>query len=67
MSRLAGVIVIAIGVFLFLLGLNEADTFSSELREVFDGLPSTKAMALLIAGALLTLAGLVPVLRRRHP
>jgi uncharacterized protein DUF3185 len=58
-------VLIVIGLGLLFFGIQASDSFSSELSRFFQGAPSNKAIWLVIAGALATVAGLVKLTRRR--
>jgi uncharacterized membrane protein YidH (DUF202 family) len=64
-SNAIGIVLIVIGLGLLFFGIQASDSFSSELSRFFQGAPSNKAIWLVIAGALATVAGLVKLTRRR--
>lgn len=64
-SNAIGIVLIVIGLGLLFFGIQASESFSSELSKFFQGAPSNKAIWLVIAGALATVAGLVKLTRRR--
>lgn len=56
-SRIAGVVVVALGVVLLVLGIRALDSFGSQFKEFFTGSPTDKAVWLTIGGVVLIVAG----------
>lgn len=57
MNRIAGIVVLVIGVLLLIWGLNASEAFSSGISKVFTGSPTNKAIYLMVGGAILIAAG----------
>ena len=58
MQKTTGVICLVIGVFLLIWGRKIADSFGSQVQEVFTGAPTDRAMYFYIGGIVLALLGL---------
>ncbi len=67
MNTLLGLGIFAVGVVLLIFGLNESQSFSSDVSRFFTGNPTNRSIWLLVGGVLAMIAGLVLALRRtRH-
>jgi hypothetical protein len=58
---------LGVGILLIILGVNAADSFSSNLSEFFTNAPTDKAIWLLIGGIASFLIGLGGLLRSSNP
>ena len=58
MTRALAFGLIAVGIVLLVLGINSADSVSSEVKEFFEGTPTDKSIWLLIGGVLALVVGL---------
>ena len=65
MNRLLGLALLVAGIILLVIGLQSADSLSSEFSEFFTGRPTDKAVWFLILGAVATVVGGVLALRGR--
>lgn len=63
MNKAVSLTLLVIGVVLLILGLNAGDSFASSVSEIFTGTPTKKAIILLVSGTLLTIVGLVGMVR----
>lgn len=52
------------GVILIIFGVNESNSFGSDVNRLFTGNPTDKSMWLLVGGAIAAVAGLTMTLRR---
>ncbi len=67
MNTVVGLAIFALGVVLLILGLNESQSFGSDVSRFFTGNPTNRSIWLLVGGAVAVIAGLVLALRRtRH-
>jgi hypothetical protein len=66
MNRILGVILLAVGIALLVLGIQASDSVASSISRLFNGQPTDKAIWLLIGGAVATGLGIV-VMTRRMP
>ncbi len=67
MNTLLGLGIFAVGVVLLIFGLNESQSFSSDVSRFFTGNPTNRSIWLLVGGVLAVISGLVLALRRtRH-
>lgn len=57
-QRLFGIILLAVGIVLLVLGIRAADSFGSQFKEFFTGSPTDRAIWLTIGGAVGILAGI---------
>ena len=57
MNRIAGIILLAVGILLFIWGLQANDSIGSAFSRAFTGSPSDKAMYLMGGGGVLAAAG----------
>ena len=64
MIRAWGIALLVGGIILVVFGLNESNSFSSDVNRVFTGNPSDRSMWMLVGGAVAAVAGLVMTLRR---
>ncbi len=58
MTRAVGFGLIAVGIVLLVMGINSADSVSSEVKEFFEGTPTDQSIWLLIGGVLALVVGL---------
>jgi hypothetical protein len=58
MSRIAGIVVLGVGLVLVIWGLNASDSLGSGISRIFTGGPTRRTIWLLIGGGLLCAAGL---------
>jgi threonine/homoserine/homoserine lactone efflux protein len=63
-SSLIAILLLGAGLALLVWGFSASDSLSSQTSELFQGAPSNKAIALMVAGVLLSGFGLVKLLRR---
>jgi len=63
MNKALSLALLAGGIVLLIFGFNASESFSSEVSRFFTGSPTDKAMWMLVGGAVLTVVGLVGVLR----
>ncbi len=59
MSNFVGLAIFALGIVLLVFGLNESQSFSSELSRVFTGNPTDRSVWLIAAGGAAVIGGLV--------
>lgn len=57
LQRLAGLVLLVVGVVLLIWGINALDSFASQFSKFFTGSPTDKAVWLTIAGAVMVVAG----------
>jgi uncharacterized membrane protein len=57
MQKITGIITLAIGVFLLIWGRKIADSFGSQVQEVFTGAPTDRAMYFYAGGIVLVILG----------
>ena len=50
MNKALGIAILAVGIALIVFGINESDSFGSDVSRFFTGNPTDKSMWLLIAG-----------------
>jgi uncharacterized membrane protein HdeD (DUF308 family) len=58
MNKPLGIVLLALGLVLIILGVNASESFGSEVSRFFTGTPTDKAMWLLVAGVVSAVAGL---------
>jgi len=58
MSRALSLGLLAVGILLIVLGVNAADSVSSNIKEFFSGTPTDKSVWLLIGGVIAAVVGL---------
>jgi len=58
MSRIVGIVLTAVGILMFVWGLDASDSFSSEMSRIFRGTPTDRTLWLLVGGALTGVTGL---------
>jgi hypothetical protein len=63
MYRISSIALLIVGIALIAWGLNIADAFNSQVKEVFTGEPTDKAMWLYVGGGILALAGVCGLAR----
>ena len=56
--RVVGVALIVVGVILLIFGINETDSFASEVSELFMGNPTDRAIWMLIGGIAAIVVGI---------
>lgn len=66
MNNIVGLTIFAVGIVLLIFGVNESQSFASEISRVFSGNPSDHSMWMIGGGGLAVVAGLVLALRNRH-
>jgi drug/metabolite transporter (DMT)-like permease len=64
MNRVIGIALLVLGVALVIFGVNESDSFSSDVSRFFTGNPTDKSMWLLIGGIVAAITGLFMTVRR---
>ncbi len=64
MSRSLSTVVLIAGLILLLWGFNASESMASEVSEVVENTPSSKAMLLIIVGGVAAAAGAFGLLRR---
>lgn len=57
MNRIAGIVILVVGVVLIVWGLNASHSLGSGISKAFTGSPTNKSIYLLVGGALLSFAG----------
>jgi hypothetical protein len=65
MNKLTGLICLAIGIVLLVWGHNVAQAVDSQVKNIFTGSPTDKAMYLYIGGAVLCAAGVFQLFWKR--
>jgi uncharacterized membrane protein len=65
MQKVIGIICLVVGVFLLIWGRKIADSFGSQVQQVFTGAPTDRAMYLYIGGLVLAILGLAQIFRKR--
>lgn len=63
MNRITSIILLVAGVILIAYGIKASDSIGSSFSRLFTGVPTDKAIWLLIGGAILAVAGLVGTFR----
>ena len=63
MDKSVSVALLAGGIVLLIFGFNASSSLGSDLSRLFTGNPTDKAIWMLVGGAVLTVAGLVGLLR----
>lgn len=58
MARITGILLIAGGILLLILGIQAADSFASQVSEFFTGTPTDRSIWLMIGGILCLAVGL---------
>jgi hypothetical protein len=64
MNQIISISLLVAGVVLFVLGARAINSFSSDISRFFTGTPTDKAVWMLIAGAVLSIVGLVRIFSR---
>ncbi len=64
MNKPLSIVFLVVGVILLVLGVNAEDSFASSVSKLWDGTPTNRAVWLLVGGAILTILGLIGVLRK---
>jgi uncharacterized membrane protein YidH (DUF202 family) len=57
MNRILSIVLIAVGVVLLVMGVNESDSVASDISRLFTDEPTDRALWLLIGGAVLVVLG----------
>lgn len=65
MNRAISTALLVVGIILLIMGLNAADSFSSEVSEAVSGTPTDRSMWLIVGGAAAAIIGAVGLFRRR--
>ncbi len=65
MNRAISIALLVVGIILLIMGLNAADSFSSEVSEAVSGTPTDRSMWLIVGGAAAAIIGAVGLFRRR--
>lgn len=63
MNKAVSVAVLAVGIFLLILGINAYDSTSSDISRFFTGSATDKSVWMLVGGVLVTLIGMTGLLR----
>lgn len=58
MNKVVGLMLLVGGIILIILGVNAADSLSSEVSEFFTGNPTDRSIWFLIGGAIIAVAGI---------
>jgi hypothetical protein len=64
MNKPFGIALLVGGVILIIFGINESNSFASDVNRFFSGNPTDRAMWMLVGGAVAVVAGLTMTLRR---
>ena len=64
MNKIVSVALLAGGIVLMIVGINATNSFGSDVSRFFTGLPTDKAVWMLIGGIIATIVGLGLTLRR---
>ena len=64
MNKAVSLALLAGGILLIIFGVSAAESFSSDISRFFTGAPTNKAIWMLIGGAVLSIVGVVGLLRR---
>lgn len=65
MNKIASIALLVGGVILMIIGISATNSFGSDVSRFFTGSPTDKAVWMLIAGIVATVAGLAMTLRGR--
>ena len=65
MQKIIGVLCLAVGVFLLVWGRKIADSFGSQVQQIFTGAPMDRAMYLYIGGIVLIILGVAQFFWKR--
>jgi Protein of unknown function (DUF3185) len=65
MQKITGVLCLVVGIFFLLWGRRIADSFGSQVRSVFTGEPTNRAMYLYLGGLVLALLGVAQIFWKR--
>jgi hypothetical protein len=65
-TKLMGLVLLVLGVVLLFMAASAGDSVSSFFSELFQGTPSGKTIALLVAGAVATVLGVIRLARPAH-
>lgn len=67
MQRVVGFVLVAVGIFLLVMGINAADSFASDVSKFFTGNPTDRSVWLMIGGvAAIVGGGVMAGLSRRE-
>lgn len=64
MNQAIAIALLAGGIVLLIFGFNASESFSSDVSRFFTGSPTDKAVWMLVGGAVLSVVGLIGLLRR---
>lgn len=67
MNKIAPVVLVAGGITLIIFGINATESFGSDVSRFFTGAPTDKAVWLLVAGIVASVAGLTMSVRSTRP
>ena len=65
MQKIIGILCLAVGVFLLVWGRKIADSFGSQVQQVFTGAPTDRAMYFYIGGIVLVILGVAQIFWKR--
>ncbi|TVQ10732.1 MAG: DUF3185 family protein [Balneolaceae bacterium] len=65
MGSIRSVVFLVVGIVLLVWGLNEMESFSSDLSRIFTGTPTDRSMWLVIGGSVLCIVGIAGILKGR--
>ena len=61
MIRILSFAILAGGIVLLVMGLNESNSFGSQVKEIFTGSPTDRSMTMIVAGVMMTIGGLAGI------
>lgn len=64
MNRIISLTLLIVGIALLIFGVGASESFSSDVSNFFTGMPTDKAVWMLVGGAVLAIAGLFGTFRR---
>ena len=64
MNQAIAIALLAGGIVLLIFGFNASESFTSDVSRFFTGSPTDKAVWMLVGGAVLSVVGLIGLLRR---
>ncbi|MBD3609186.1 MAG: DUF3185 family protein [Gammaproteobacteria bacterium] len=64
MKKLSSTILVIVGSLLLYWGYEEYNSFSSQVSELFQGTPPIKTLAIMIAGGVSLLVGLIQIIKK---
>ena len=65
MNRILSIVLLVVGIVLLVMGINAADSVSSEISEAVQGTPSDRSIWLIVGGIVAALIGALGLIRRR--